>query len=78
MEWAKAKFKALGYDKVYTELVTFPQWTRGAEEASVIAPYPQHLAITALGGSVGSKGGIEAEVVEFADLDGEMPLPKQE
>ena len=69
VEWAKAKFKALGYDKVYTEPVTFPLWTRGAEEASVIAPYPQHLAITALGGSVGSKGAIEADVVEFATLD---------
>jgi len=69
VEWAKAKFKALGYDKVYTEPVTFPRWTRGTEDASIVAPYPQHLAITTLGGSVGSKGAIEADVVEFADLD---------
>jgi len=29
VEWAKAKFKAFGYDKVYTEPVTFEMWTRG-------------------------------------------------
>jgi hypothetical protein len=66
--WAKAKFKALGYDRVYVEPVTFPLWTRGHEEASVVAPYPQHLAITALGHSVGTNGPLEGEVVEFANL----------
>ncbi len=69
VEWAKAKFKALGYDKVYTEPVTFPLWLRGVEEASVVAPYPQHLAIATLGGSVGTSGPIEARIVAFADLD---------
>src|SRR5688500_10602152 len=28
VEWAKAKFKALGYDKVWTQPVTFPNWIR--------------------------------------------------
>ena len=28
VEWAKAKFKELGYDKVWTEPVTFPKWVR--------------------------------------------------
>lgn len=69
VEWAKAKFRKLGYDKVYAEPVTFPLWTRGREEASVVAPYPQHLAITALGHSVGTGGTLEAEVVEFANID---------
>ena len=69
VEWAKAKFRKLGYDKIYTEPVTFPLWTRGSEDASVIAPYPQHLAITALGHSVGTGGALEADVVEFANLD---------
>ena len=69
VEWAKAKFKAFGYDKVYTEPVTFPLWIRGVEEASVVSPYPQRLAITTLGASVGTNGPIEADVVEFADLD---------
>jgi len=66
--WAKAKFQELGFDRVWTEPVTFPQWRRGVELAEVLAPYPQPLHITALGLSVGSNGPIEAEVVAFADL----------
>jgi carboxypeptidase Q len=69
VEWAKAKFKAFGYDKVYTEPVTFEMWTRGHEDASVVSPYPQHLAITALGHSIGTSGPLAGDVVEFASLD---------
>ena len=49
VEWAKAKFKALGYDKVWTEPVTFPKWERRSEHASVLGAHPQPLTITALG-----------------------------
>jgi carboxypeptidase Q len=66
--WARAKFEALGFDRVYTEPVRYPVWRRGAERAEVLAPYPQPLALAALGGSVGTRGAIEAEVVEFASL----------
>ncbi|MBS0211955.1 MAG: M20/M25/M40 family metallo-hydrolase [Proteobacteria bacterium] len=66
--WAVAKFKALGYDKVYTEPVTLPLWLRRHEDASVVSPYPQHLVVTALGHSVGTSGPMQGEVVEFADL----------
>jgi hypothetical protein len=70
IEWAQAKFKALGYDKVYLEPVTFPVWERRHESASVLSPFPQRLVITALGGSVGTGDKpLEAEVVEFADLE---------
>ena len=31
--WAQEKFKALGYDKVYLEPVTFPVWERRRETA---------------------------------------------
>src|SRR5690606_14553621 len=33
--WAKAKFEELGYDKVWTEPVTFPKWERRSESAEV-------------------------------------------
>jgi carboxypeptidase Q len=66
VEWAIAKFKALGYDKVWTEPVTFPVWERGFEAVRVIKPYPQAFAIAALGGSVGTPDeGITGEVVAF-------------
>ena len=68
VDWAIAKFHALGYDRVWTEPVTFPVWERGHERAEVLSPYPQPLVLTALGGSVGTGGPLEAEVVEFATL----------
>jgi carboxypeptidase Q len=66
VQWAIETFKSLGYDKVWTEPVTFPVWERGFEAARVIKPYPQSFAIAALGGSIGTpEEGITAEVVAF-------------
>jgi hypothetical protein len=67
VEWAKAKFKALGYDKVWTEPVTFPKWERRGESAHVVGAHAQRLHVTALGGSPGGK--VEAEVVRFESLE---------
>lgn len=64
--WAQAKFKALGYDKVWTEPVTFPKWERRSENAQVLGKHAQPLHLTALGGS--PAGTVEGEVVRFADL----------
>ena len=68
--WAEAKFKELGFDKVWKEPVTFPAWNRGVEIAEITMPFPQPLYITALGNSVGTAAaGVEAELVEFATLN---------
>ncbi|MET0814035.1 MAG: M28 family peptidase [Pseudoxanthomonas sp.] len=64
--WAQAKFKTLGFDKVWTEAVTFPKWERRGESAAIVGANMQPLTVTALGGSPGGK--IEADVVRFADL----------
>jgi len=70
VNWAVSKFKELGFDKVWKEPVTYKTWVRGVETAEVIAPYPQGLHITALGGTVGTKtGGITAPVVHFENLE---------
>lgn len=66
VEWAKAKFKALGYDRVWTEPVTFPKWVRRSERADVVGAHAQPLVVTALGNSPG--GTVEAQVVRFPDL----------
>ncbi len=75
VEWAKARFTALGFDRVYTEPVTFPMWHRGHERAEVLAPFPQPLALTALGGSIGTGGALDAEVVEFPSLQALIDAP---
>jgi hypothetical protein len=59
MDWAKARFKALGYDRVYAEPVQFKTWERRHESGEVLGPFPQKLALTALGGTVGTNGPIE-------------------
>ncbi len=66
VRWAEAKFKALGYDKVWLQPVSFPKWVRRSERADVVGANAQPLTLTALGGSPG--GTVEAEVVRFADL----------
>jgi Zn-dependent M28 family amino/carboxypeptidase len=64
--WAVAKFKELGFDKVWTEPVTFPKWERRSESAHVLGANAQPLHLTALGGS--PAGTVEGDVVRFADL----------
>ena len=66
VEWARAKFAELGFDKVWTEPVTFPKWERRSQHAEVLGKHAQPLVITALGGSAG--GTADAQVVRFADL----------
>lgn len=69
-DWTVAKFKALGYDKVWTEPVTFPKWVRRSESAALVAPFAQPLAVTALGYSPGTpKGGLTATIAFFDSLD---------
>ena len=67
--WGKAKLEALGFANVRIEPYRMKVWVRGAEEAEVIAPFPQKLHVTALGNS-GSTGanGLTAEVVYFPTL----------
>lgn len=72
--WAEAKFKALGFDKVWKEPVTFPKWERRSEHAQVVGKHAQPLSITALGGSPG--GTVEADVVRFADLAALQAAPE--
>ncbi|WP_129135244.1 M20/M25/M40 family metallo-hydrolase [Luteimonas sp. YGD11-2] len=62
--WAVAKFESLGFDRVWTEPVTFPKWERRSERAAVVGAHAQPLVVTALGGSPG--GTVEAEIVRYA------------
>lgn len=69
-EWTIARFKALGFDKVWAEAVSYPKWVRHGERAEILAPFPQPLTLTALGHSPGTPaGGLSADVIGFANLD---------
>jgi hypothetical protein len=71
-DWGVQTFKDLGFTNITVEAFAKPSWTRGAESASVVAPYPFKLSILGLGGSVPTPPkGVEAEIVVFrsyADL----------
>ena len=64
--WAQAKFAELGFDRVWTEPVTFPKWVRRGESARVVGDSAQPLVVTALGGS--PEGEVEAQIMRFEDF----------
>ncbi len=67
--WALAKLTALGFQNVRVEEFALPVWTRGIERAEIIQPFPQPLAITALGGSASTGAdGVTGEVVAVASV----------
>jgi Zn-dependent M28 family amino/carboxypeptidase len=68
-EWAVAKLKALGFSNVRAEPFDMPTWTRGPESVEILAPFPQKLAVAALGNSASTPpAGITGEVVGFDTL----------
>ncbi|MEL0253400.1 MAG: M28 family peptidase [Novosphingobium sp.] len=74
--WAEARLKALGFSKVAVEPFRIRGYVRGRDEASLLAPIPFKLAVTALGysGTTTDKG-IEGEVVYFPTLDALKAAP---
>src|SRR3954466_7218053 len=75
-DWAVRRLTALGFANVHVEPFTMPVWTRGAESAEIVAPFPQKLAGAALGysGSTGPEG-ITGQVVYFPTVDALRAAP---
>lgn len=70
--WGKETLEELGFDTVYLQEVMVPHWERGEKEFAFWTNQEKELQVTALGGSVGSNGLIEAEIVEvqgFKELE---------
>src|SRR5262249_30284937 len=68
--WAVAELQALGLENVHTEPVTVPHWVRGECDVELVAPWPQHLAACALGGSVATpEAGVDAHGRPVTNLD---------
>lgn len=70
VNWAEAKLKQLGFDRVYKEAVEVPVWERGNAHANIVSPFNQPLVISALGGSIATPSeGLQAEIIRFESLD---------
>ncbi|MGH7036135.1 MAG: M28 family peptidase, partial [Stellaceae bacterium] len=65
-QFAETALKAAGFDRVERESFPMTAWLRGEETAAVVAPAPQALVVTALGGSVATpKQGVTAAITLF-------------
>ncbi len=75
-DWSVKKLTALGFSNVRIETYDMPVWVRGFETASLVTPYPQKLAITALGNSGATPAeGMTGEVVGFDSFDSFKAAP---
>jgi len=72
-DWAVDQLEALGFENVRVEPFALDLWTRGPsvfEEVAIVAPFPQPLHATSLGGAAATDGdGLEADVVFFRSFD---------
>ncbi len=74
--WSVARLKEMGFSNVRSEEFDMPTWVRGDERAEVVVPFPQKLAITALGNSASTgEAGLTAEIVYFKTLDDLRAVP---
>jgi hypothetical protein len=75
-DWAVKRLTAMGFANVHVEPFTMPVWTRGAETAEIVSPFPQKLAIAALGYSGSTTAaGITGQIVSFDSLDALRAAP---
>src|ERR687894_1795391 len=69
-EWSVRKLQALGFSNVHIETYDMPVWVRGEERAEIVSPFPQPLAVTALGNSGATPArGLAGEVVGFDTVE---------
>lgn len=72
-KWAVNRLTELGFENVRVEEFEMDFWSRGSraqESVAILAPFPQELYATALGGSAASPdGGLEAEIAFFDSFD---------
>ena len=70
VQWGKKRLALNGFDNVYLQEIKVPHWERGTKESGWINSNQglRKMNILALGGSIGTNGLLEAEIVEFKSL----------
>jgi hypothetical protein len=71
VEWGKELMVRYGFDSVWLQPVLVPHWERGSNEAAWVhsADTTAKLHVSALGGSVGTKGILRAELIEAKSIE---------
>jgi carboxypeptidase Q len=68
-DWAVARLTREGFSNVRVDPFNITYWGRVRESASILGPFGQRLEVHAAGGSPGTPdGGIEGDIVRFADM----------
>ena len=70
--WSKLRMESYGFDEVYLQEIKVPHWERGNKESGWIKQANGQLIkvnILALGGSIGTNGTLEGEIIEFKHID---------
>jgi len=77
-DWAVRRLTAMGFSNVHIEPFDMPVWTRGAEGAEIISPFPQKLVVAALGysGSTGPEG-VTGQIAYFDSVDALRAVPDE-
>ena len=77
-DWAVRRLTAMGFSNVHIEPFDMPVWTRGAESAEIISPFPQRLVVAALGysGSTGPEG-VTGQIAYFDSVDALRAVPDE-
>src|SRR5205823_9994001 len=69
-DWAMRRLKAMGFANVHVEPFDMPVWTRGTESAEIVSPFPQKLAVAALGYSASTgPAGVTGQIAYFDSVD---------
>lgn len=73
VDWSYEKMLAYNFDKVGKQEITVPHWERGTTESAWYKSIDKFVPVNkvhllALGGSIGTNGLLEAEVIEFKTL----------
>ncbi|MFK8046452.1 MAG: M20/M25/M40 family metallo-hydrolase [Crocinitomicaceae bacterium] len=72
VRWGEKLLNTYDFDSVYLQEIMVPHWERGTKEAGWIENKDGEilkLNILALGGSIGTSGILDGQIVEMADLD---------
>ena len=81
VRWGETLLKRYDFDTVFTQPFTAPHWVRGTTETAWITNAQGRrlkLDVLALGGTVGTNGLLEAEVIEVQGLDEVKKLSRSE
>ena len=71
VDWSYEKMKAYHFDEVTKQAITVPHWERGTTEAAWFRAEKGAMVkvqLLALGGSIGTNGLLEADIIEFKQL----------